>query len=372
MKIIYVHSALCPGGAESLRRTVVTTMAQGESTLRVCLIRGGGQIAKELVSIGVVVDELGLSCSIYDPMTTLALAKYFKQHKPTIVQSSQFNTNFHTRIAAKLAGIPIVICEEHGIYHWKHWWHRLADRFLSRWCNKIIAVSQAVKDFNVDEVGIPSSKITVLHNCIDTDRFRFNRAREDVRTEFGFAENDFVLGHVGTLRKEKAHDVLLKAFAKFRQQRTAAKLLLVGDGPLREQLVAQVAQLGLVNDVVFAGSRTDVADLHKAMDLFVFPSRNEALGIALLEAMYSRLPVVTTKIGGIPEVVKDGETGLLVDSEDVESLAQAIQYLYENPEVREMLGRNAKVYAAANHSPDAYVDKLLALYDQLLKEKGLA
>ena len=147
-----------------------------------------------------------------------------------------------------------------------------------------------------------------------------------------------MLAMSGHCAKKKLTMSLLQAFAMFNKQRPAAKLLLVGDGPLRERLVAQVAQLGLVNDVVFAGSRPDVADLHKAMDLFVFPSRNEALGIALLEAMYSGLPVVATKIGGIPEVVKDGETGLLVDSEDVEGLAQAMQSLYENPELSRNVG----------------------------------
>jgi glycosyltransferase involved in cell wall biosynthesis len=370
--MIFVHSTLPVGGAEVLRRITTLELQSRGCDLRLCLVGNGGEVTAEIEASGATVDSLGKNNSIYNPTTTLALAKYFKQHQPTIVQSSQFNSNFHTRIAAKLAGIPVVICEEHGIYHWKHWWHRLADRFLSHWCDKIIAVSQAVKDFNVNNIGIPSSKIIVLHNCIETDRARFIRTREDVRAEFGLTEDDFVIGHVGTLRKEKAHDVLLQAFAEFKQKKSDAKLLLVGDGHLREQLVAQVDQLGLVNDVIFTGTRSDVPDLHKAMDLYVFPSRNEALGIALLEAMYSGLPVVTTKVGGIPEVVKDGETGLLVESEDVEGLAQVIQHLYDTPELRKQLGQNAKEYAASNHGPEAYVDKLQALYSQLLREKGLA
>ncbi|MDT8303281.1 MAG: glycosyltransferase, partial [Sedimentisphaerales bacterium] len=167
--IIFIHSSLHTGGAEILRKSVAFHLRIRNLDFRICLISDIGSNAEVLSRQRINIDTLGLSNSIYKFMTTLALAKYFKQHQPTIVQSSQFNSNFHTRIAAKLAGVPVVICEEHGIYHWKHWWHRLADRFLTRWCDKIIAVSQAVNDFNVNEIGIPSSRIMVLHNCIDTD-----------------------------------------------------------------------------------------------------------------------------------------------------------------------------------------------------------
>ena len=368
--LIFVHSYLPVGGAEVLRKTVVTEMAKGNFNLRLCLIGGGGDVATDLKKIGVPVDELGLSSSIYNPLTTLTLAKHFKKHQPTIVQSSQFNSNFHTRIAAKLAGVPVVICEEHGVNLWKGRWHRLVDRFLASWCDKIIAVSQAVKDFNTREIGIPAEKVEVLHNCFDADRSEFVRSRDDVRSEFGLEKGDFVIGHVGTLRKEKGHDILLKAFQKFSSIQSA-KLLLVGDGPLKEQLQEQVGTLCLTNDVIFAGSRSDVPDLLKAMDLFVFPSRNEALGIALLEAMYSALPVIAARTGGIPEIVEDGETGLLVESEDVDGFCLALQRLFADPSFCRSLGQKAMDYAKRKHSPQAYVEKLLLIHDQLLAEKGV-
>ena len=371
MSIVFVHSFLPVGGAEVLRKTVISELRRRSADLRICLITGGGQIAAELQREGVVVDSLGCSNSIYNPLTTLRLAQYLRHHRPQIVQSAQFNSNYHARIAARLAGVPVVICEEHGLYSWKHAHHRWLDRRLANWCDRIIAVSGAVKDFNVREIGIPDTMIEVLPNCLDTDHSDFRKTREQSRSEFGFASDDFVVGHVGTLRKEKAHDVLLKAFARFRQQRSA-KLLLVGDGPLKGSLMDQVSSLGLDGQVVFAGSRPDVPNLLKAMDIFVFPSRNEALGIALLEAMYSGLPVIAAKTGGIPEIVKDGETGLLVGSEDAEGLSEAMLRLAEDSEMCQSLGIRAQRFVADNHSPQAYVDRLLNLHARLLAQKGLS
>lgn len=369
--IVFIHSALPIGGAEVLRKFVTKEIYQRNIDLRICLIKGGGQIAQELEDYGIIVDTIGCSRSIYNPLTTLALVRYFKKHHPQIVQSSQFNSNFHTRIAAKLAGVPCVVCEEHGVYHWKDWWHRLADRFLANWCDKIIAVSQAVKNFNVNEIGIPEDKIEILHNCLNTDRSSFVRSRDDIRTEFGISTSDFVIGHVGTLRNEKGHDILLKAFKLFCIKQPA-KLLLVGDGPLKTQLKKEADALDITDNIIFTGTRSDVPDLLKAMDLFVFPSRNEAMGIALLEAMYSGLPVIAAKTGGIPEIVTEGETGLLVESENVGAFALTMLQLAENPALRQALGKAASAYVASHHSPQTYVDQLLAIHHQLLLSKGMS
>jgi glycosyltransferase involved in cell wall biosynthesis len=371
MSIVFIHSHLPVGGAEVLRKTVIGEMLRRGADLRICLIYGGGEIATELVRKGVAVDVLGCSNSIYNPLTTLRLARYLRHHRPDIVQSSQFNSNYHARIAARLAGIPAVICEEHGLYPWTHAHHRWLDRRLAGWCDRIVAVSGAVKDFNVREIGIPEGKFEVLHNCLETDHSDFKKSRAESRAGCGFAADDFVVGHVGTLRKEKAHDILLKAFARLRKQRPA-KLLLVGDGPFKGRIIEQVDSLGLEVDVIFAGSRSDVPDLLKAMDLFVFPSRNEALGIALLEAMYGGLPIVAAKTGGIPEIVEDGKTGLLVESEDVEGFADAMLHLAGNPELRHTLGNAAREYVALHHSHESYADRLSTIHDQLLFQKGLS
>ena len=371
MEALFVHSALPVGGAEVLRKVVLSEMQTREIGVRVCLIEGGGDIASDLQSNGISVDVLGRKKSIYDPFTFLALAGYLKKHKPTIVQSSQFNSNFHARIAARIAGVPVVICEEHGIYWWKKWWHRWCDRALSKWCDSIISVSEAVKNFNMEEIGIPPDKITVMYNCLDTERSELKNTKSYVRRKLGIEQSAFVVGHVGTFRWEKAHDVLIKAFSTI-SNIGSCKLLLVGNGPLESELRKQAQACGVVDDVLFVGQRQDVPDLLNAMDIFAFPSRNEALGIALIEAMYSGLPVIATRVGGIPEIVRDGKTGVLVPSEDAQALASAITRLADDPEERNRLGTAARQYVIQHHDPESYVDRLLELYGELLKKKGAA
>jgi len=369
--IIFVHSFLPVGGAETLRKTVVKEFLKKNVQFRICLIKGGGEIASELNSFGINIDILGRSNSIYNPFTTVALALYFLRNRPEIVHSSQFNSNFHTRIAARIARVPVVICEEHGLYFWKDWWHRLLDRLLVHWCDKTIAVSEAVKKFNIENIGIPSEKIKVLHNCIDTDMFQSIKQSNfsSIRSELGLLESDFVFGHIGTMRHEKNHDILLKAFADMKKK-YPCKLLLIGDGPLHKEIVKLTKRLGIAADVIFTGIRNDIPSILKALDVFVFPSRNEALGIALLEAMFVGLPVIGTNVGGIPEIISDRETGLLVPNEDCGCLSNAMLELYENATLRGKLGRAAQQYVTENHDPAAYADQMLTMYDEILREKG--
>lgn len=354
-----------------LRRIVANELHKRQVKIRVCLICAGGEIADELDSHGIPVDIIGSSRSIYNPLTFLSLARYLKSHSPTIVQSSQFNSNFHTRIAARIARIQLVICEEHGVNSWKQWWHRWIDRILVKWCDGIIAVSEAVKKFNVNTTGISAEKIFVMHNCLDLERSKSRMDRAQVRRDLGIGPDECVVGHVGTLRREKGHDLLLRAHASI-QKRRASKLLMVGDGPIKQELHELAEELGIVDSVIFAGQRLDVPDLLQSMDIFAFPSRNEALGIALLEAMLNGLPVVATQVGGIPEIVKDNDTGVLIPAEDSEALAEAIVRLSTNPKERFRLGCAAKKYVKRYHDPATYVDSLLSLHSYLLRNKGRA
>ena len=370
--VIFVHSFLPVGGAEILRKTVVKELLKKNVQFRICLITGGGKIAAELNSNDIAVDILGRNNSIYNPFTTFSLALYFRRNKPDIVHSSQFNSNFHARIAAWIARVPVVVCEEHGLYFWKHWWHRIIDRQLVHWCDKVIAVSEAVKKFNIENIGIPAEKIQVLPNCIDADRFQPKNIADasSIRSEFGLKESDFVFGHIGTMRREKSHDILLNAFSDVRKK-YPCKLLLVGDGPLHAEIMALSKKLGIADDVIFSGIRDYVPAILNTLDVFVFPSRNEALGIALLEAMYAGLPVIGSNVGGIPEVIIDRDTGLLVPIEDIGALCEAMIELYENYALRKKLGAAAQHYVARNHDPAVYVDRMLAMYDKLLLEKGI-
>ncbi len=359
--LLFVHSSLPIGGAEVLRYTVARELQRRKVDFQIVCIESLGELGIRLRAQGVPIIAMGLTNSIYSVTTTLRLTALFLKLKPSLVQSSQFNSNYHARLAAKLSAVKIVITEEHGIYHWKKWHHRMLDRFLDHWCDAILCVSERVRQFNIEVIGIEASKLMVLHNCIDMERLVV--ATPVIRSELSIAGDDFVFLHLGKMRAEKGHEVLLRALKKIGNARV--KLILLGDGPLRQQLADLVTRLDLDEQVSFVGERSNVYDWLMAADAFVFPSVNEGLGIALLEAMYVGLPAVTSRTGGIVEIVQDNETALLVRPGDADDLAEKMQRLIREPDLRRFLGQRAREYVERNHTPATYVDRLLTSYQSL-------
>ena len=178
-----------------------------------------------------------------------------------------------------------------------------------------------------------------------------------------------VIGYVGSLSKVKGPVYLLEAFKKILHFYPTAKLLVVGDGPLKTMLKTVSAEKGISDSVLFMGFRRDVPQILKAMDVFVLSSVDEAFGISLIEAMYMGLPCVATNVGGIPEVVKNGSTGILVAPANSEALAKAIKELLDKPELAERYGAAGKKRVWENFTADKYIDKLENLYDELLAKK---
>jgi glycosyltransferase involved in cell wall biosynthesis len=182
-----------------------------------------------------------------------------------------------------------------------------------------------------------------------------------LRKRFGLDENVFVVGTVGKLRREKGHSCLIRAWRKFRQKLEGpGRLIVVGDGPLRSQLEQETSDLP---DVIWAGQTDDVAGFLQELDLFVFPSVNEGLGIALLEAMTHGVPVIGSDTGGIPEVVVDDETGLLFEVGDNIGLADRIEQLYLDRPRRRRLAQSAMEFAAGRFTPREYCDQVLQMHD---------
>jgi glycosyltransferase involved in cell wall biosynthesis len=192
-----------------------------------------------------------------------------------------------------------------------------------------------------------------------------------MRRTFGVQAQGLLVGTVGRLHPQKGFASLLAAVARVRERLPAIRLLLVGGGALRRDLVARAEALGLAEVVIFAGSRGDVPEILAALDLFVLPSLWEGLPNAVLEAMAAGLPVVATAAGGTPEVVVDGETGLLVPPGDVTALAEAIERLLRDPGLRRKMGEAGRKRVEGHFTIEQTVAQTVALYETLLRQKGL-
>lgn len=231
---------------------------------------------------------------------------------------------------------------------------------------RIMTVSEAVRR-QVLRAGYPMGRVLTLHDAVDTmtfspDRFQLG-AR--VRQELGYTPAHLLVCAVGRLSPEKGHSFLLAAFREVVTAVPEARLVLAGEGPLRFRLQAQATGLGLSDHVIFAGYRDDVEAIIAASDLLVMPSLREGFGDPIIEAMALCRPVIASRIGGMVEAVRDGETGLLVPPGDPDALAQAIVNLLRDPQARERMGLQGRQVALGEFSVERLADGLARLYNEL-------
>ena len=235
--------------------------------------------------------------------------------------------------------MPAVIHTEHGKHYASRprtrWLGRLSGRFVDRFCCVSGDVADEVEACRV----VPKGKIRVIPNGIDTDRFAGAVNPAAVRVELGVPPGVPLVGTVGRLNEVKRQDRLIRGFAAMLGRFPEAHLVLIGDGPLMSELRLLAEGLGIGPRVHFAGYRADPERVLGALDVFALTSRSEGMPLAVLEAWAAGVPVVASRVGGLPEMIDDGRTGLLVDAEDVGALAAAIGGLIDDAEAGRRIGR---------------------------------
>ena len=248
------------------------------------------------------------------------------------------------------------------------------DRFISSFAHDAtVAVSQTVADMALSGHLIPRKRLHVIQNGVRLSRFEAaNPPPEGLKAELlgpSYSDGPLILC-VARLVWFKGLHTLVSALPAIASAHPDARVLVVGDGELREELVRQARDMGVENTIVFVGERNDVPDLLRIADLFVLPSVSEGMPISILEAMANRLPVVATNVGGIPELVRDGETGELVPSGDPHSLARAVIELLSNPDRMQAAGAAARTRLETHFSQEIMVAKTEKLYQNLLERSG--
>jgi glycosyltransferase involved in cell wall biosynthesis len=271
-------------------------------------------------------------------------------------------------LAARLAGVPGVVCTSHIAPRTSQGWRIRLDRaILSRLVDRYVAVSQASSRRFVTLLGLPSSKLVVIPNAVNLEQFAgaVEPARTAIRREHGIPDGAPVIGVLARLNEQKGLAYLIQAMPAILAAHPNVHLLLVGEGPLREALETQARELGVAEQIRFVGYRSNTVEYLRAMDLFVLPSLYEGLPLSVLEAMGAGLPVVATRVDGTPEAVVDGETGLLVPPADPKALARAVVAVLSD---RERAARMAVCgrMRAEELSDGALLDRLESVYRSVL------
>jgi len=369
IKIIYVMPSLVIGGAEKLLLTTVKYLDRGRYEIIVCCIASEGIIADEIKKLGIKFYCLNESPRFYNPKKIYSLYKLFRKEKPAIVHTHILGANIYGRIAAILARVPVIVSTEHNVYYKKKKVHIWLDGILAKSTDKIVAVSNRVKEFTSRQEGIGEDKFELIYNAIDSAEFLPTDSRKAIRRKLDLPEGDFVLGTVGAITVQKGHYYLIRAVSQIVKKYPNTILLIAGIDELKEKLQKIVHNLNLEKNVRFLGLRRDVPDILNCMDVFVLPSLWEGTPLALLEAMLTGLPVVASSVDGILEVVENGKNGILVPPGNVEALSDAIDGLIRNPQLRQNLAKAAREHILEKFDVKQYIRKLENLYSGLLKEK---
>jgi sugar transferase (PEP-CTERM/EpsH1 system associated) len=295
------------------------------------------------------------------------LWKLLRRLRPAVLHSYNLAAIEYAFTAA-LAGVPVRVHAEHGRDasdpQGLNRKHNLLRRWLVPCIDRYIPVSADLQRWLAQVVGVPPAKTLLIANGVDTERFR-------PRAE-GREGEEFVIGTVGRIQDVKNHKGLVDAFALLRAllPQRRLRLAIVGDGPLFDALQRQVRDAGLEDAVWLPGSRTDIPELMRGFDVFALPSIAEGTPVTILEAMATGLPVVASKVGGIPEVVDDGATGLLVPPSDAQALADALATYASDPALAARHGAAGRQRVERSNSIAAMVSGYARLYDSLRAAKN--
>jgi len=295
-----------------------------------------------------------------------ALRRYVKQHGIVLIHGFDVPGSIFGGPAGRLCGVPAVVTSMLGSRDLVNGLERRLLRFSDRTAHRVMVNAEATKRHLIEDEAVPAEKIFVNHNGYDPAIFYPASGSEN--RPAALADARLVIGIVCALRTEKNVSLLVEAFRRVHQP--GVKLLILGSGPLLPALEQQIEEGGLGGDCVLEPARPDVADWFRAIDIFVLPSVSESFPNALLEAMASGCAAVATRVGGIPELIADGRTGLLFANGNVEELAAHLRRLIEDSSFRRQLGRQAAAAAREEFPISRYCRQMEDFYDSLLLRNG--
>ncbi len=368
-RILYLTTQLAFGGAESQLAALARQFKARGHGVFVVSMKEHLALHQELLAADIPVFSLGMRSAFSTPTGLYRLSVILEKVQPDILHCHLFHANFLGRLVRLVTNIPVVISTAHSIVINRSWW-RLAYRLTDPLADLTTSVS-AASTAEYRKKGVAAKgKMVFVPNGIDTEQFRPNRfQRERLRDELG-VDNRFVWIAVGRFEPPKDYPTLLGAFSVFKKTAGAAALLLVGDGPLRNEMEGLARKLKMEESVRFLGVRRDIPELMNASDAYVMSSQWEGFPMVLLEAAASGLPIVTTRVGGNEEVVPPG-IGILVPPKEPGQLAEAMEQVFSmTPDDRRRMGIAARDHVNKSFRLDSVVGRWSEIYRNLFKHSA--
>jgi glycosyltransferase involved in cell wall biosynthesis len=363
--VLHVIETGGPGGAEQMMVHLAAGLGS-EYRSEAALIRDSW-LGTALQKRGVPVTMLrsGFEGSF---ATLRNLMKLIRQRRVAILHTHEFFMNTLGLVASRLTGVPVVATVHGKNYYSERFRRRLAYRLVGRSAGQMVAVSDDVREFLVEQVGIPSNRIRVVRNGVPVNGQSSHERLSTLRERLGLDQNARVVGTVGSLYPVKGHKYLIDAAVHVVRRCPDVTFLIVGRGRLREELEAQASGLGVAPYIRFLGHRDDVRDLLDVCDAFVLPSLSEGMPLALLEAMAAGVPTVATRVGGVGEVLEDGKSGLLVPPGESHAVAESLVTLLEDRTLATEIGEFAREVVARRYSLEGMVQAYQEVYAGIIRK----
>jgi glycosyltransferase involved in cell wall biosynthesis len=374
IKICHLISGDLWAGAEVQAYTQVDCLRHLSEVEMAVIVLNDGKLAAQLRKADVQVSVVEESKNSFPRLLTI-IAGMLDGRDIDILHTHRYKENILAALVRKRCGIRALVQTVHGIEERLKGvkrakaalYARLNARYTRHYFDKIIAVSDDIRS-RLGESILPDH-IVMIHNSIALPDPRELKDPSLTRDNLGLPDKQAVLGSAGRMMPVKGYDLFLKMAGIILEKRPLTGFLLAGDGPLKQSLEDMARRRGLEGKIVFPGFRDDITDVINCLDVFVISSHHEGIPMALLEAMALGKPVVATAVGGVPEVIEHGISGLLVQPGDHGGLANACLQILEKPAVAESLGRAARHRVESEFSIDVHREKIMRLYREVLGGK---
>lgn len=362
LKVLHLLVNLEMGGAERLLVDALPLLSRDKYRVEVLGLGSDGIVGAMLRSKGIPASALGGSKT--DPKFIFKLINYLTKNKPHILHTHLFIPGVVGRVVGTAVGVKLIISHEHFQKGEIHPLRIVVEKNTWRLADAVVFVSHKLETERV--ANLPRSlKKFVIYNGINPAEI-IRGERNNARHILGGKNTDVIIGWVGRINEhEKNLTLMLKAIKKIYSAQENIRVVLIGDGKDSNKLKTTTKEWGLSGVVQWLGARSDVRSLYSGMDVFVLPSRFEGMPLVLLEAMSAGLPVVASRVGGISEIVVDGETGFLVEWDDDKTLAERISLLAGNAKLRKQMGEKGKELFERQFRIERFVEKIDELYHGL-------
>ncbi len=343
--------------------TLCRTVDPARFESAVLCLREEGPLAEELRAEQVPILSIDSDPTRADYLASLKVARLLREFRPDVIHTHNTTALLFGVSGAKLAGVPWVVHTDHSRMYPEQPHIGFAERFMSRWVDRFVAVSDTTADELDRHLGIPRNRILTVTNGIEGSRYRCTVDRVAKRSELGLPVEAFVVGVTARIVREKGLTVLLEAVHQLRSRCPTLHVVLAGSGVAEQELRTQAAALGLRDRVHFLGLRRDIPALLQVFDAYVLPSLREGLPLGILEAMAAARPIVASEVGGVGTAIQHEVSGLLVEAGQADQLANAIERFVEQPQFARQLGDAAERTFSERFSAEAMVRRYESLYE---------